>query len=135
MYVVRCPETICEGPKREYGEDDPKGAKTVTAPATVSGEVLEYLPLGNWEGALKSTTRKSGDLPSKMSVFALTGLTEGDMTTKTLATSVAISQRMIAGFVCLFIGASAIFMVGLSDMSVAHNAAHDTRHAIGFPCH
>ncbi len=57
------------------------------------------------------------------------------MTTKTLATSVAISQRMIAGFVCLFIGASAIFMVGLSDMSVAHNAAHDMRHAIGFPCH
>ena len=57
------------------------------------------------------------------------------MTTKTLATSVVISKRMIAGFVCLFIGASAIFMVGLSDMSVAHNAAHDTRHAIGFPCH
>jgi cobalt transporter subunit CbtB len=57
------------------------------------------------------------------------------MTTKTLATSVAVSQRMIAGFICLFIGASAIFLVGLSSMSVAHNAAHDTRHAIGFPCH
>jgi cobalt transporter subunit CbtB len=57
------------------------------------------------------------------------------MTTKTLATQVAVSQRVVAGFVCLFIGASAIFMVGLSDMSVAHNAAHDTRHAIGFPCH
>jgi cobalt transporter subunit CbtB len=57
------------------------------------------------------------------------------MTTKILATQVAISQRMIVGAVCLFIGASAIFMVGLSDMSVAHNAAHDTRHAIGFPCH
>jgi cobalt transporter subunit CbtB len=57
------------------------------------------------------------------------------MTTKTLATQVAFSQRMIAGIACLFIGASAIFMVGLSDMSVAHNAAHDTRHAIGFPCH
>jgi cobalt transporter subunit CbtB len=57
------------------------------------------------------------------------------MTTKTLATQVAVSQRVLAGFVCLFIGASATFMVGLSDMSVAHNAAHDTRHAIGFPCH
>jgi cobalt transporter subunit CbtB len=126
----------------------------VTAPATVSGEVLEIIPLGNWEGASRSTTRKSGDLPDKMGVSDPTahpakvlhfcdkdlplieaGLTEGDMTTTTLATSVAISQRMIAGFVCLFIGASAIFLVGLSDMSVAHNAAHDTRHAIGFPCH
>jgi cobalt transporter subunit CbtB len=57
------------------------------------------------------------------------------MTTKTLATQVAISQRVVAGLVCLFIGASAIFLVGLSDMSVAHNAAHDTRHSIGFPCH
>jgi cobalt transporter subunit CbtB len=57
------------------------------------------------------------------------------MTTKTLATQVAVSNRVISGLVCLFIGASAIFMVGLSDMSVAHNAAHDTRHAIGFPCH
>jgi cobalt transporter subunit CbtB len=57
------------------------------------------------------------------------------MTTKTLATQVAVSQRVILGLVCLFIGASAIFMVGLSDMSAAHNAAHDTRHAIGFPCH
>ncbi len=57
------------------------------------------------------------------------------MTTKTLATQVAVSKRVIAGFICLVIGASAIFMVGLSDMSLAHNAAHDTRHAIGFPCH
>ncbi len=57
------------------------------------------------------------------------------MTTKILATQVAISQRAIAGLICLFIGASAIFLVGLSDMGVAHNAAHDTRHAIGFPCH
>jgi cobalt transporter subunit CbtB len=57
------------------------------------------------------------------------------MATKTLATQVAVSHRVVAGLVCLFIGASAIFMVGLSDMSVAHNAAHDTRHAIGFPCH
>jgi cobalt transporter subunit CbtB len=84
---------------------------------------------------VEPSTRKSGDLPHKMSVFALTGLTEGDMTTKILATQVAVSQRIIAGLTCLFIGSTAIFMVGLSDMSVAHNAAHDTRHAIGFPCH
>jgi cobalt transporter subunit CbtB len=57
------------------------------------------------------------------------------MTTTTLATQVALSKRLIAGFACLFVGASAIFLVGLSDMSVAHNAAHDTRHAVGFPCH
>ncbi|HNN86031.1 MAG: CbtB domain-containing protein [Pseudomonadales bacterium] len=28
-----------------------------------------------------------------------------------------------------------IFAVGFSHMSVAHNAAHDTRHTAAFPCH
>jgi cobalt transporter subunit CbtB len=28
-----------------------------------------------------------------------------------------------------------IFGVGLSHSDRLHNAAHDTRHAIGFPCH
>ena len=83
----------------------------------------------------KPTTRKSGDLPNKMSVSALTGLTEGDMTTKVLNGQVSVSQRVQAGFVCLFIGASMVFMVGLSHISAAHNAAHNTRHSIGFPCH
>jgi len=59
------PKAIAKGPKREYGEDDPKGAETVTAPATVSGEVLKLMPLGNREGALRPSTRKSGDLPDE----------------------------------------------------------------------
>jgi cobalt transporter subunit CbtB len=57
------------------------------------------------------------------------------MTTKTISAPISVSQRIAAGFVCLFIGASAIFTVGLSHIAVAHNAAHDTRHSIGFPCH
>lgn len=57
------------------------------------------------------------------------------MTTKTVSASQGISTRTQAGLVSLFIGAGLVFMVGLSNISVAHNAAHDTRHAIGFPCH
>ena len=49
--------------------------------------------------------------------------------------SISLSQRLAAGFALLFIGATLTFAVGLSDMAVAHNTAHDTRHAIGFPCH
>ncbi|MGB8314354.1 MAG: CbtB-domain containing protein [Aestuariivirga sp.] len=51
------------------------------------------------------------------------------------AQSLSVSQRITAGAVCLFVGASLVFLVGLSHISAAHNAAHDTRHAIGFPCH
>ena len=57
------------------------------------------------------------------------------MTTRTMIETKGLSARIMGGIVCLFTGASLIFMVGLSHLSAAHNAAHDTRHAIGFPCH
>jgi cobalt transporter subunit CbtB len=49
--------------------------------------------------------------------------------------TLSVSQRMTAGAICLFLGASLVFLVGMSHITAAHNAAHDTRHAIGFPCH
>jgi cobalt transporter subunit CbtB len=54
---------------------------------------------------------------------------------KTSTVSLSVTQRMTAGAICLFLGASLVFLVGMSHISAAHNAAHDTRHAIGFPCH
>lgn len=56
-------------------------------------------------------------------------------TVKASTVSLGVSQRFAAGAVSLFVGAFLVFTVGLVPMSVAHNAAHDTRHAIGFPCH
>jgi cobalt transporter subunit CbtB len=47
-------------------------------------------------------------------------------TTASLAT-----QRLIAAA----IGAFIIGIVGFSQMSVAHNAGHDYRHSMAFPCH
>lgn len=35
---------------------------------------------------------------------------------------------------CLF-GALVLFAVGFMPMDAAHNAAHDTRHTLAFPCH
>ena len=55
--------------------------------------------------------------------------------TKTLSASTSVSQRFAASAICLLLGVSMVFLVGLSPMSAAHNAAHDTRHSIGFPCH
>jgi cobalt transporter subunit CbtB len=53
----------------------------------------------------------------------------------TRALPLSLSNRLAAGLVCLLLGAIIIYTVGMSHMSLAHNAAHDTRHAIGFPCH
>jgi cobalt transporter subunit CbtB len=38
---------------------------------------------------------------------------------------------LLAGFLGVFI----LGMVGFSHMSVAHNAGHDYRHSMAFPCH
>ena len=57
------------------------------------------------------------------------------MTTITKTISISVSQRVVAGLVVVFVGSALLFTVGLSHMTVAHDAAHDTRHSIGFPCH
>ena len=35
----------------------------------------------------------------------------------------------------LLLGTIIIYGAGFLNMAVAHNAAHDTRHSQGFPCH
>lgn len=46
----------------------------------------------------------------------------------------AVSQSAIVEiFGGLVLGIAMLFVVGF--MNVAHNAAHDTRHAVAFPCH
>ncbi|WP_373504952.1 CbtB-domain containing protein [Aestuariivirga sp.] len=57
------------------------------------------------------------------------------MTARISSSSLSLSNRVAAGLALVFVGATLFFAVGLSNMAVAHNTAHDTRHAIGFPCH
>ena len=55
------------------------------------------------------------------------------MTTTTLATtsSAALLQRALAAFLGLFI----VGFVGLAQLDAVHNAGHDYRHSMAFPCH
>ena len=56
-----------------------------------------------------------------------------DMTTATQTQSVATGlPAIVAAFA---IGLAAIFVAGFAGADVLHDAAHDTRHATGFPCH
>lgn len=45
-----------------------------------------------------------------------------------------IAERWPALGVLLF-GLIVLYATGFSDFQRVHNAAHDTRHANGFPCH
>lgn len=49
--------------------------------------------------------------------------------------SLSISQRLIAGVLALFLGLVLVGGVGFASDMAIHNGAHDTRHALGFPCH
>lgn len=44
--------------------------------------------------------------------------------------SILMQNLAVAAF-----GLAVLFAVGFLPMEAAHNAAHDTRHALAFPCH
>ncbi len=45
------------------------------------------------------------------------------------------SDTFAAAVFAALLGAFVIWAVGFSHIDIAHNAAHDTRHSAGFPCH
>ncbi|MFN7931994.1 MAG: CbtB-domain containing protein [Bryobacteraceae bacterium] len=55
-------------------------------------------------------------------------------TVSSAAQSSVLADRLPALAVLVF-GLIILYGVGFSPFTRAHNAAHDTRHANGFPCH
>jgi cobalt transporter subunit CbtB len=45
------------------------------------------------------------------------------------------SDALAAAVFAALLGAFVLWVVGFSHIDIAHNAAHDTRHSAGFPCH
>ncbi len=56
-------------------------------------------------------------------------------TTASAISSLTLSQRLVAGLVALVLGFVLLGTVGFAQDVRLHNGAHDTRHALGFPCH
>ena len=44
-------------------------------------------------------------------------------------------NAIVAAMVGIALGATILFVVGFSHSDLVHAAAHDVRHAAGFPCH
>ena len=57
-----------------------------------------------------------------------------EMTPNHVATD-ASSNELTAVVLGLLMSAFLILGVGFADSSTIHNAAHDTRHSVSFPCH
>ncbi len=44
-------------------------------------------------------------------------------------------EMIKAAFVALFLGVGLVYLAGFAYSDTAHEAAHDTRHSLSFPCH
>ena len=55
-------------------------------------------------------------------------------TTTQTHSSISQSRRLIAAATLAF-GLGLVFLAGFANSAAVHNAAHDTRHAMAFPCH
>ena len=53
----------------------------------------------------------------------------------TISLSAIKSDALKAALVAFVIGLGLIYAVGFSPMESLHDAAHDSRHALSFPCH
>ncbi|GLK81125.1 CbtB domain-containing protein [Methylopila turkensis] len=51
------------------------------------------------------------------------------------APAAGASSRAVSIVAAFLFGVIIIGGTGFAQMAVAHNAAHDHRHSIGFPCH
>jgi cobalt transporter subunit CbtB len=56
-------------------------------------------------------------------------------TVLTQATGRTRSHQLLVTFGSILMGLSLVYFAGFSHLEVVHNAAHDTRHSSGFPCH
>jgi|TARA_R100000687_G_scaffold63490_1_gene51359 cobalt transporter subunit CbtB len=61
---------------------------------------------------------------------------ETTMTTQNItATQTALPTRLVPLFAVALIGFGVVFVAGNLQAETLHDAAHDVRHATGFPCH
>lgn len=69
---------------------------------------------------------------------SVSGTKEGDVTMTHIAAQAASlprANRVVSAVAALFLGLGLLFVAGFAWPSYLHNATHDTRHALGFPCH
>ncbi len=61
------------------------------------------------------------------------------MTTRTLSAAGALASTraeiLRAAAIAFSLGLALVYLAGFAYPETAHNAAHDTRHALSFPCH
>ena len=92
------------------------------------------------DGKVKAvTTREPGDRPCRDETYAVgcDGREMKIMTTLASVKTTSASLAQAAGSIMavMAIGVTLMFVAGHAQSATLHDAAHDMRHATGFPCH
>lgn len=123
--------------KRECGDGSVR--KPQLPPQLYAASPLRNRPLGNREGArtgLRPASQETGRRIVKPS--SVGGTEEGDVNVTDVATQTAAvpsASRVAPALAALILGLGLVFAAGFAWPSYLHNATHDTRHALGLPCH
>ncbi len=56
-------------------------------------------------------------------------------TTSTTLSSANVSVRIVPAVATLLLGMFLFLAAGFAGPTILHNSTHDTRHALGLPCH
>lgn len=66
----------------------------------------------------------------------LSGVTARRMTMTTLnQTTINVKTELMSVLFVALLGGTILFIAGHAQSATLHDAAHDVRHATGFPCH
>lgn len=87
------------------------------------------LPGRRFSGRLKTLPRERGNPMPPMIQVENSGRLAGS---RALSRS---SARLVAALFLAIFGIGLVYATGFAGSHVLHNAAHDARHANGFPCH
>jgi cobalt transporter subunit CbtB len=55
--------------------------------------------------------------------------------TNAITRPAALKDKLLPALMACGLGAVLLFGAGFASMEALHNAAHDSRHSAGFPCH
>lgn len=62
-------------------------------------------------------------------------MTDRQTTAATIASTTSLASRAIQITLAAMLGVLVLAGAGFAQMEAVHNAAHDYRHSMGFPCH
>ena len=120
--------------KRECGAT-PRG-QSAAAPATVSGECLSEKPLSpHGEGKGDRGHDPQARRPAEHGMENQPSGRAARRNRLTPQTRAPVGSSRLAPVMALLIGLGIVTLAGHVQASALHDAAHDVRHATGFPCH